>query len=99
MAAGVWTLTVNTPQGAVPSTLKLDQSGAGLSGEITTTFGTVPINNGSLRGNEIKFDFPLNMQGQQSSVTCTGKIEGNAISGTMHAMGQAFEFSGARRPN
>lgn len=99
LAAGTWTFQVNTPNGNQPGTLKLEQNGETLTGEITLPLGAAQITDGSIKGNEVKFNFTLNMQGNQVPVSVTGKIEGNAISGAFGAMGQSFEFSGTKKPN
>lgn len=95
--AGAWAITVNSPQGAMPGTLTLKQDGESLSGEISTPFGTVPLT-GKIKGSEITFDYKVNMQGQELPISATGKIEGNALSGSMNAMGQSFDYSGTRKP-
>lgn len=98
-AAGMWDVTINSPAGTLQGTLRLVQDGSTLTGEITTQFGTSPIKNGSLSGSDVKFDYSLNVQGQQIEVTTTGKINGSSISGAMTAMGQASDFTGTRKPN
>jgi imidazolonepropionase-like amidohydrolase len=99
LAAGTWTIQVNTPNGSQPGTLKLEQNGETLTGEVTLPLGAAQITEGSIKGNEIKFNFALNMQGNQVPVSVTGKIEGSAINGAFGAMGQSFEFSGTKKPN
>src|SRR5262245_30554216 len=98
-AAGTWALNVNSPNGAVTSTLMITQDGESLSGEIDTPFGKVTINNGRIRGDEMSFDFTVNAQGQQMPVTAKGKIDGNSISGMMETSGQSFNFNGTKNPN
>jgi imidazolonepropionase-like amidohydrolase len=97
MATGAWTITVNTPEGPVQGTLNLRQEGDAINGEIGTPFGNFPIS-GRLSGNEVTFDYTLNIQGQQMPVSARATIEGNSIRGTMNAMGQSFDFSGTRPP-
>ncbi|MCI0339505.1 MAG: amidohydrolase family protein [Acidobacteria bacterium] len=99
LAAGTWLLNTNSPSGPTASTLTLRQDGESLAGEISTPLGSVPINNGRIRGNELTFDFTLNIQGQQLPITAKGKIDGNAISGMMEVMGQSYDFSGTKKPN
>lgn len=99
LAAGMWDVTINSPAGTLQGTLRLVQDGSTLTGEITTQFGTSAIKNGSFSGGDVKFDYALNVQGQQIDVTTTGKISGNSISGAMTAMGQASDFTGTRKPN
>lgn len=99
LAAGVWTLNVQTPSDEVTSTMTLKQDGESLSGEVSTPFGTAQITDGRIRGNEVTLNYTLNVQGQQLPVSVRGRIEGNTIRGTMEAMGQTFSFNGTKRPN
>jgi imidazolonepropionase-like amidohydrolase len=99
LAAGTWEITINSPAGTLQGTLKLAQEGNSLSGEITTPFGSAPLKNGVVSGSEVKFDFSINVQGQQMEVSTTAKINGASISGSMTAQGQASDFSGTRKPN
>jgi imidazolonepropionase-like amidohydrolase len=99
LATGSWELTINAPEGQLQGTLKINQSGANLSGEITTPFGTAPLKNGAVNGNDVSFGFSLNVQGQQLEVTATGKITGDSISGSFATQGQSSSFTGTRKPN
>lgn len=98
-AAGVWMLTLNSPMGALPSTLTLRQEGGNLTGEMNSQFGASPLSDVKQSGNEVKFTYSVNVQGQQFTVIATGKINGNAISGSMSAGDQTFDFSGSKKPN
>jgi hypothetical protein len=97
-ANGTWTLNINSPQGEIVSTLTLRQEGSALSGEIKSQLGTSPIT-GSIKGNEITFDYKVNFQGQDLPITATGKIDGASVSGQMSAMGTSFDYSGTKKPN
>ena len=99
IASGEWLLTLNSPMGALPSTLTLRQDGGSVSGDMRSQFGNSPITNASLNGNEIKFSYRVDVQGQTFDVTATGKINGNAISGSMSAGDMTFDFSGSKKPN
>jgi imidazolonepropionase-like amidohydrolase len=99
IAAGAWELTINSPHGQIASTLNMKQDGESLSGEISSPFGSAPITNGRISGNEVTFDYIITVQGQQMPVTAKGKIDGNSISGMMEATGQSFDFRGTKRPN
>ena len=92
-------LTVNSPNGAVESTLNLIQAGTSVSGDIQTPFGPATITSGRIEGNNVTFSYSLDVQGQRLEITTRGKIDGNSISGTMEAGGNSFDFTGMRRPN
>ncbi len=97
--AGEWLLTLNSPMGALPSTLTLRQDGGNVAGDMRSQFGNSPLTNVSLNGNEIKFSYRVDVQGQTFDVMATGKINGNAISGSMSAGDMTFDFSGSKKPN
>jgi imidazolonepropionase-like amidohydrolase len=97
-AAGVWTLSVNSPQGAMTITLNLRQEGNVVTGDATSPFGTAQVTDGQITGNELRFGYMVTIQGQQVPVTARGIIEGNSIRGTMSVTGQDVEFSGTRAP-
>jgi imidazolonepropionase-like amidohydrolase len=99
LAAGIWTITLQTPSDEVTSTLTLQQNGEAVSGEVATPFGTARIATGRLAGNELTLGYTLEIQGQQVQIQARGRIEGQTIRGTMEAMGQSFNFNGTRRPN
>ena len=53
-----------------------------------------------MNGNELSFNYTINIQGNEIPVSARGTIEGNSIRGTMTAtgVGQQSEFSGTRTP-
>ena len=97
-AAGSWALTINSPQGVFNSPLTIQQNGEAVTGEIGSPAGVVPISNAKISGNELTFSYTINFQGQQLNIAARGKIEGNAISGSMETMGTSFDFSGTKKP-
>lgn len=94
-AAGSWTITVNTPQGAIPVTLNLQQAGSVVSGTTSSHMGEATIEEGSFSGG--KLTLRINAGGM--SVTITGTIQGNSITGSLNAgqMG-TMDFTGSRSP-
>ncbi len=95
--AGSWSVTSESQQGPIQLTFNLRQEGATISGEVASPFGTFPLS-GSLNGNELTFAFTAKIQDQEIPVTGKGAIDGNSIRGSMNAMGQDANFSGARTP-
>jgi imidazolonepropionase-like amidohydrolase len=96
-ATGTWTLTVESPQGAVAVTADLRQEGETISGVVSSPFGQSPISGGSVSGSEVRFTLSVEIQGTPTSVTFVGRIEGDRMSGTVTVEGMgAFPFSGTR---
>jgi imidazolonepropionase-like amidohydrolase len=96
-AAGDWTITTQSPNGPIQSTLSFKQEGAALSGNVSTPFGTFPVS-GNVSGSEVTFSFTAKVQDQEMVISGKGVIDGNSIKGTLNVMGQETEFSGARTP-
>ncbi len=99
LAAGSWTLTINSPRGEMKLTANLQQNGEAVTGELNMQFGAAPITKGTIKGNEIELEYTLTTpNGQTMAGTLKGKIEGNAISGQMGMMGRNSDFTGSKTP-
>ncbi|MDX2041730.1 MAG: amidohydrolase family protein [Acidobacteriota bacterium] len=99
LAAGSWTLTVNSPRGEMKMTANLQQNGEAITGELNLQFGAAPITKGSIKGNEIELEYTLSTpNGQTMNGTLKGKIDGTSISGQMGMMGRNSDFTGSKTP-
>ncbi len=99
LAAGSWTLTVNSPRGEMKLTANLQQNGEAITGELNLQFGAAPITKGSIKGNEIELEYTITPpNGQTMNGTLKGKIEGTSISGQMGMMGRNSDFTGSKTP-
>jgi hypothetical protein len=83
---GTWDLAVETPQGTMSLSANFKQDGEKLTGTQTSQMGEIALE-GSVKGTDIAFVVVINMQGQDLTITYTGKIDGDAMSG-------AVEFGG-----
>ncbi|MFN8003040.1 MAG: hypothetical protein U0X75_18725 [Acidobacteriota bacterium] len=90
-------MTSESPQGPVQLTFSLTQEGNRVSGSVASPFGTFPVT-GTVSGSELSFAFTAKIQDQELPVTGKGTIDGNAMRGTLNAMGQDASFSGSRTP-
>jgi Amidohydrolase family len=96
-AAGHWHIVVDTGQGNQEADLDLDVSEAGaITGSVATSFGNATITRGSVNGNSVNFTFKLDVGEGPEDIVASGTIEGNRISGTIGATGNAFPFTGTR---
>ncbi len=99
LAAGSWTLTVNSPRGEMKMTANLQQNGEAVTGELNLPFGAAPITKGSIKGNDIELEYTVSTpNGQTMNGTLKGKIEGTSISGQMGMMGRNSDFTGSKTP-
>ncbi|HET8675874.1 MAG TPA: hypothetical protein VFO63_08820 [Blastocatellia bacterium] len=77
---GTWNGTVETSQGTGSPTFTFKQEGEKLTGNYKGQLGEAPLT-GTLKGNDISFSFKLNFQGEEFTITYTGKVEGNNMKG------------------
>jgi len=71
---GDWAFTVETPQGSGTPSFTFKQEGEKLTGNYKGQFGEAPVT-GTVKGNEIKFTIKISAQGQELTITYSGKIE------------------------
>ncbi len=83
---GTWDMAVDTPQGTMSLTATFKQEGEKLTGTQASQMGEIALE-GSVKGSDIAFVVVFSMQGQDMTITYTGKIDGETMSG-------AVEFGG-----
>jgi hypothetical protein len=95
-AAGNWDLTMTTPQGSNTVSLSLSVAGDKVSGELSSPMGAVPVN-GTSTGNDVAVTADVNLQGMALTFGINGKVDGDAMNGTVRVgdFGE-FPFTGKR---
>ena len=96
---GTWAMLVSSPQGEMPTTLTLTQSGDALDGSMTSQFGTASISDGRVQGRTVTFSLSMTVGGQTMQMTVEGEVEGNRMTGRIRTgeMG-TMNFTAERRP-
>jgi hypothetical protein len=98
-AEGVWNLTLSSPQGDLPVTLTLTNSGGNLGGSLSTPIGDGSITGGTISGNEVNASASLDFQGQAVNITINGTSDGNTINGNVSTPlmgGMTLPFTGTK---
>ena len=97
---GTWDLSVSTPQGSNQATLTLTQSGASITGQLTSEMGSAAVDNGEVAGNSVSWSTTLTMGGQSMTITFHGDVEGNRMRGSAEipGMGSASFTAQKRTP-
>jgi len=72
---GTWDFTVETAAGSGTPTFTFKQEGEKLTGSYKGQLGEAQLT-GTVKGSDVKFSFKLSAQGQDLTITYTGKIEG-----------------------
>ena len=84
---GTWKWSTKSPNGDIPTTLKLEWKDGKIAGTYSNQFGDTAISNASLRDGVIMFDVVRDLGGQKYVVKYHGNIEGDTIKGTIEAPG------------
>jgi hypothetical protein len=81
---GKWTFNVQTDAGSGSPTVTMKQDGEKLTGHYSSqTFGEQDFT-GSIKGNDLKFSFSADVQGNSLTVTYTGTVENkDSLKGTV----------------
>jgi hypothetical protein len=79
---GTWDLAVETAQGTMTLSATFKQEGEKLTGTQTSQMGETALE-GTVKGSDIAFVIALNMQGQEMTITYSGKIDGDTMSGAI----------------
>ncbi len=97
--SGTWSLMINSPQGASAATLTLQESAGSLHGTMDSEFGSVPVDNGTVRGNTAQWSVALAVGGQTMTIAFSGNVDGDSMSGT-GSLGElgSITFTGTRQP-
>lgn len=79
---GDWNAVFNTPGGPRPFKLILKVDGEKLTGTAKRSGGDVPVT-GTIKGKDISFSYTINYNGNAVTLTYTGKVDGDSMSGTV----------------
>lgn len=97
---GTWTVTTQSPQGTVTSTMTINQSGDSFDGTSVSEFGTAQISDGAINGRNISWSISITPPGAPAiSVKYEGQLDGDRMTGRATA-GEfgTFPFTAQRRP-
>lgn len=89
-AAGTWTWTLDTPQGARQYSLQLTQNYQRLSGTLRVGDQTLELLSSELNGDRIGFTFTDTIGGERANFTVQGRLDGNTLSGTANVAGSSL---------
>src|SRR3954471_11827029 len=94
--AGDWDAVFNTPGGAQPLKLILKVDGEKLTGTARRSRGDVALA-GTIKGDDIMFSYTIEYNGNAVTLTFTGKVKGDSMSGTVSFNDSASDDWSAKR--
>lgn len=77
---GDWDMTITSPQGANTTKVTFKQDGEKVNGLFKSAAGELPFT-GTLTGDELKFTFQIQFQGQPLDISMTGNVAGSEMTG------------------
>jgi hypothetical protein len=94
---GNWTFTVETSAGSGTPTIALKQDGDKVTGHYSGQLGEADLT-GALKGQELVFEFTVDVQGMPLKCTYTGNVENkDSMKGTVNIAGLANGTFTAKR--
>lgn len=79
-AAGRWNASIDTPNGPFAFVFEFLVDAAGkLTGSMTNDFGSLPISDGVINGNEISFKLTFDAGGGPATISYKGTVDGDAL--------------------
>ncbi|HKP27770.1 MAG TPA: amidohydrolase family protein, partial [Gemmatimonadales bacterium] len=97
---GAWTITSNSPQGSIESTLTIQQNGNAFTGTMASQMmGTAQVTDGAITGKKVTWSLTITIGGQSITISYAGEVEGTKMSGTVTAgTFGSFPFTGDKKP-
>lgn len=94
---GTWNLSVESPQGTSNPSLELTQDGENVTGTYTSSMLGEADVSGTEKDGEFNLTADVSAQGQVLTLTYTGKVDGDSLTGSLDlgGMGSA-DFTGTR---
>jgi len=96
--AGEWDAVYNTPGGPRAFKLVFAVDGEKITGTAKRSNGDVPLT-GTVKGDDISFNYTISYNGNAVTLSFSGKVKGDAMSGTVYFNDSASdEWSAKRTP-
>ena len=83
--AGTWEWSTQSPNGEIPTSLKLEWKDGKIVGAYSNQYGDTAISNASLQDDVIRFEVVRDLGGKKYGVKYQGKIAGDTLQGTIEA--------------
>jgi len=94
---GKWTASFDTQVGTQNYTYTFKADGEKLTGTAKNNWGENPVEDGTIKGNDIAFTENIDFQGQKITIKYTGKLDGDQITFTREVGNFATENFVAKR--
>ena len=94
--SGEWEMTITTPRGERVQTIKFEQDGENLKVTMVTQRGET-TGEGTIKDNKIEWTITRETPRGQFTMTYTGTVEGDTMSGTYDMRGNPVEWKATKK--
>jgi hypothetical protein len=95
--SGTWAVTIPAPDQTYTPTLTLAQAGDQITGSLDEPQGKHPLQEGTLKDGQLRFIVSINRDGQDMTITFTGKRDGDKLAGEMSGPWGAAPWTAVRK--
>ena len=93
---GTWNLTMNSPLGAQPATLQVQEVGGAYQGTLTGKADPTPLEELKVDGSNVAFSADADTPVGRLKLGFAGAVTGDSLAGKYTTPFGAFDFSGTR---
>jgi len=93
---GTWNLTMNSPLGAQPAILQVQEAGGAYQGTLTGKAAPTPLEELKVDGGNVAFSADADTPVGRMKLGFSGAVTGDSLAGKYTTPFGAFDFSGTR---
>lgn len=95
--AGMWTITVENPQGSRTSELTVAEAEGGYAGSLVGQRGTTELQSISVEGDSFSFTLTMETRMGEIELKYSGTVSGDTLSGSIETRMGGRAFTGVRK--
>lgn len=95
--SGDWEITIQTQRGDMTQSMTIEQNGESITVTMQGRRGREFTGQGTIKGNAVEWTITRTSQRGEFTMTYTGMVDGNSMSGEASVMNRTIEWSAVRK--
>ena len=95
--SGDWEITIQTQRGDMTQSMTIEQNGESITVTMQGRQGREFTGQGTIKGNAVEWTITRTSQRGEFTMTYTGMVDGNSMSGEASVMNRTIEWSAVRK--